>query len=292
MRLLIFGKSGQVASELGLQAKATGYDFTALSRDDVDVCDGDAIRAAIADNPCDVIINATAYTNVDGAESEQDLAHKINADAPHIMAQTAAQKQIPFLHISTDYVFRGDGDTCWSIDDPIDPPNQYGLSKAAGERLISGTEGRNIIMRTSWVFSSHGKNFVKTILRIADANDELNIVGDQIGGPTSAVDIASVLLNIAKQEHEKPYQSNTQIIHYAGAPCVSWAEFAQEIVKKAGIEVVIHAIPTTDYPTPAVRPLNSRLDSSHLAPLYGLSAPDWRIALDDCLKRITADDTA
>lgn len=286
MRLLIFGKSGQVASELGLQAAASGYDFTALSREDVDVCDGDAIRAAIADNPCDVIINATAYTNVDGAESEQDLAHKINADAPHIMAQAAAQKQIPFLHISTDYVFRGDGESSWSIDDPIDPPNHYGVSKAAGERLISSTEGRNIIMRTSWVFSPHGKNFVKTILRISEANDVLNIVGDQIGGPTSAVDIASALLNIAKQEHEKPYHSGTQIIHYAGAPCVSWAEFAREIAKKAGIKVAINAIPTSDYPTPAVRPLNSRLDSSHLAPLYGLSAPDWRIALDDCLHKI------
>ena len=291
MQLLIFGKSGQVASELAIQAAAAGYDYVALSRDDVDVRDGDAIRTAITNNPSDVIINATAYTNVDGAESEQDCAHKINADAPHIMAQAAAQKQLPFLHISTDYVFRGDGDKSWNIDDPIDPLNQYGMSKAAGERLISGIKGRNIIMRTSWVFSPHGKNFVKTILRIAASNNILNIVGDQIGGPTSAVDIASALLNIAKQEHEKPYQTGTQIIHYAGTPCVSWAEFSQEIVKKAGIETAIHAIPTTDYPTPAKRPLNSRLDSAHLAPLYGLSAPDWRIALDDCLKRIKADDT-
>ncbi len=292
MQLLIFGKSGQVASELCLQAQAAGYDFVALSRDDVDVCDGDAIKAAIASNPCDAVINATAYTNVDGAESEQDLANVINADAPYIMAQAAAQKQVPFLHISTDYVFRGNGDKSWNINDPIDPPNHYGVSKATGERFITSTEGRNIIMRTSWVFSSHGKNFVKTVLRIARVNDALNIVGDQIGGPTSAVDIASALLNIAKQEYEKTYQTGTQIIHYAGVPCVSWAEFAREIVKKAGIEVVIHAIPTTDYPIPAARPLNSRLDSSHLALLYGLSAPDWRIALDDCLKRIKANDTA
>lgn len=286
MRLLIFGKSGQVASELCLQAKAAGYDYRALSRDDVNVCDGDAIRSAIADTPCDVIINATAYTNVDGAESEQDLASQINADAPHIMAQAAAIQQIPFLHISTDYVFRGDGDKAWSIDDPIDPPNHYGASKAQGEHLIASTTGRNIIMRTSWVFSPHGKNFVKTILRIAQANDTLNIVGDQIGGPTSASDIAAALLSIAQQEHEKDYQPSTQIIHYSGMPYASWADFARAIADKAGIEVAINAIPTSDYPTPAVRPLNSRLDSTHLAPLYGLNSPDWRIALDDCLHKL------
>lgn len=289
MRLLIFGKTGQVASELCLQSADAGHEFTALSRDQVDVRDKASIKKAIAANPIDVIINATAYTNVDGAESEQELAAQINSHAPHNMARYAAEQNIPFIHISTDYVFRGDGGHPWKIDDPIDPINHYGISKAEGERLIATTAGRNIIMRTSWVFSNFGKNFVKTILRVGAANDELKIVGDQIGGPTSAADIASALLHIAQKECDLS-KSGTQIIHYAGMPYISWAGFAESIVQKAGLDVVINAIPTSQYPTPANRPLNSRLDSSNLNALYGIKEPDWGVSLDNCLKRILIND--
>lgn len=290
MRLLIFGKTGQVASELYLQASHANYSFISLDRNQVDVCDEIAVANIIADSDCDVIINATAYTNVDGAESEQGLSQKINADAPYIMAKSAEKKQVPFIHISTDYVFPGDGDQPWKIDDPIDPVNHYGASKAEGERLIATTNGRNIIMRTSWVFSSFGKNFVKTIMRIGAANDELKIVGDQIGGPTSAADIAAAILAIAKQEHSKASQSGTQIMHYSSTPYVSWAQFAMAIAETAEINTHITSIPTSQYPTPAKRPLNSRLDLTELAPLYGLKAPDWGEALDDCIKRIKHND--
>ncbi len=292
MRILIFGKTGQVASELCLQAKAAGFDYVALSRNEVDVSNSDSIRAAICDHSCDVIINASAYTNVDGADSEKELANQINTHAPYEMAKAAAQKKVPFLHISTDYVFPGDGDQPWKIQDKIDPINHYGLSKAKGEELISTVHGRNIIMRTSWVFSTFGKNFVKTILRIAETNDELNIVGDQVGGPTSASDIASALLIIAQQECRETIKTGTQLIHYSGQPCVSWAEFANAIAINADLKTQINSIPTSEYPTPAKRPLNSRLDLSDLPLLYGITAPDWRISLDDCIKRIRYNEQA
>lgn len=298
MRLLIFGQTGQVASELCLQATNANIGFTSLNREQLDVRNSDAIAAAIAKYDCDIIINATAFTNVDGAESDKELALIINAQAPHIMAIAAQKKNIPFIHISTDYVFRGDGNNAWQTDDPVNPINHYGKSKAEGERLIATTSGRNIILRTSWVFSNFGKNFVKTILRIAATNDELKIVGDQIGGPTSASDIASAILTIAHKEYsalklkksEKSYDNKTEIFHYSGMPYVSWAEFAQAIVKKASITTQIKSIPTSEYPTPADRPLNSRLDSSQTARLYGIKIPAWQDSLDICLKRILQND--
>ena len=275
MTILVFGSSGQVATCLQEQA-----DVIALNRDQADLGTPDMLRAAIEATDANVIINAAAYTAVDKAEDDQDQAEQINHLAVGTMARAAAKRDIPFLHISTDYVFPGDGDTPWTPDDATGPLGVYGATKLRGEDAVRAAGGRHVILRTSWVFSAHGNNFVKTMLRLGRDRDALTIVGDQIGGPTAAGDIAAALLRIAQDVH------TSGTYHFSGADDCSWADFAGAIFAQSGITCDVTPIPTTDYPTPATRPLNSRLNCESLMTDYGIARPDWRASLSAVLKEL------
>ncbi len=287
MKALAFGSSGQVATELRRRAQTHDITIEALDRSQADLSDPMGCADVVRQTDADVIINAAAYTAVDKAEEEQGPAQRINRDAPGAMARAAADRGLPFLHISTDYVFDGAGDTPRTTQAPTGPMGVYGQTKLEGEHQIAQAGGWYAILRTSWVFSAHGKNFVKTILRLAETNDRLTIVADQIGGPTPAADIADALLTIAKTAG----WVEGGLFHYSGAPDVSWAGFAREIVSQAGLATQITDILTTDYPTPAPRPLNSRLECSRLSEIYGLGQPDWKAGLAQVLAELKVTDS-
>ena len=276
--ILVFGKTGQVATEL--QRKA---DVVAIGRDQVDLCDPQACAHAILESDARVVINAAAFTAVDKAEEEEALATVINGNAPGAMAQACADKGIPFLHVSTDYVFAGDGEKPWIETDPVAPSNAYGRSKLAGEQAVLAAGGNAVILRTSWVFSAHGSNFVKTMLRLAETHDALSVVNDQIGSPTPADKIAEALLAIAAA-----LQTGQRggVYHFAGKPYTSWANFATEIFAQAEKSMTVTGIPSANYPTPAARPLNSRLDCTKTTTTFGLPQPDWHAGLKKCLKEL------
>lgn len=271
MTTLVFGRTGQVATELQRQAEVI-----AVGRDRADLADPRACAAAIRDLRPGAVINAAAYTAVDKAESEEALATVINGEAPGAMAAACAALDIPFVHLSTDYVFDGTGERPWRPDDPTGPLGAYGRSKLAGEAAVRAAGGRAVILRTSWVFSAHGSNFVKTMLRLSETRDALNVVEDQVGGPTPAAEIAAACLRIADALAD-PGRAGTY--HFSGVPAVSWKDFAAEILALAGREVTVTGIPTSGYPTPAARPANSRLDCSSLTAAFGIAPPDWRAGL-------------
>ena len=277
MTTLIFGKTGQVATELSRQAP----DAVFLGRDQADLTDPAACADAIRKHAPTVVINAAAYTAVDRAEEEEDLAHQVNAIAPAAMAHACAELGIPLVHISTDYVFDGGGTDPRSVSDPVAPQNAYGRSKLAGEQAIAQAGGTFAILRTSWVFSAHGANFVKTMLRLSESRDALNIVDDQIGGPTAAADIAAACLTIADKLQAD--HAAAGIYHFSGAPDASWKEFAEAIFDLAGRQVSVSGIATADYPTPATRPLNSRLNCHETETVFGIPRPDWRAGLETVL---------
>ena len=271
MKVLVFGATGQLGHALrhreGVQA---------LDRSQADLSDPESCAAIIRNCAADAVINAAAYTAVDRAEEEEALATTINGTAPTRMAMAAAERNLPFLTVSTDYVFAGNGDTPHRPDDPTAPLNAYGRSKLIGEQGVRAAGGKHAILRTSWVFSAHGNNFVKTMLRLGTTRSELNIVADQAGGPTEARDIADTLFHMAASLQDGA-QGGTY--HYAGAPAVSWADFAREIFAQAGLAVTVSGIPSSAYPTPARRPLNSRLDCQSLSDDFGIAQPDWRASL-------------
>lgn len=278
MRLLIFGKSGQLARELQRAA-----DVIALDRTQADLTDPDACAAIILATDADAVINAAAYTAVDQAETDVDLAKMINTDAPAAMARAAAEKDLPFLHISTDYVFNGDGQSPWREDDKTDPLGIYGASKLKGEQGVLAAGSNAAILRTSWVFSAHGNNFVKTMLRLSETRSALSIVNDQFGGPTPAADIAVALVQMARAMIGG---QTGGIYHFCGAPFVSWNDFADEIYRQSERQVAISGIPSKDYPTPAQRPKNSRLDCAKIKADFNIDMPDWRVGLTDVLEEL------
>jgi dTDP-4-dehydrorhamnose reductase len=281
MRVLVFGRAGQVACELARRCPA-GVTARFLGRDQADLMDPAACVAAIAD--CDVVINAAGWTAVDKAEAEETAATVINGAAPRAMAERCAALGLPFLHISTDYVFDGTGEAPFTTDHPTAPLGAYGRSKLAGEQGVLAAGGRSLILRTSWVVSAHGANFVKTMLRLGRERDTLTVVADQIGGPTPAGAIADALYTAAKAMTQG---APGGIHHFAGAPDISWAGFARLIMTRAGLACQIHDIPSSAYPTPAKRPLNSRLDCTGFTAAFGIPRPDWRAGLDEILQELS-----
>ncbi len=278
MSLLVFGRTGQVARALhhaAPEAVFLGHDRVDLSRPET--C-AEAIRQA---RPA-AVINAAAYTAVDRAETDEARATTINGDAPGAMARACAGLGIPLVHLSTDYVFDGTGTMPHATTDPVSPQNAYGRSKLAGEAAVRAGGGPHALLRTSWVVSAHGENFVKTMLRLGAERAALTIVADQIGGPTPARAIAAACLDIAGQLRHAPEKSGTY--HFAGTPDVSWADFARAIFDAAGLSCAVTDIPSSAYPTPAVRPLNSRLDCSATETVFGIYRPDWRDGLADILR--------
>lgn len=280
MKLLVFGKTGQVARELQRLAP----DATYLGRDEADFGNPFECIDAIKETDADAIINAVAWTAVDAAESHDLDAFQINGNTPECLALTAAERDIPFLHISTDYVFDGQGDKPFTPDHPTAPLNEYGRTKLIGEEGIRNAMGHHLILRTSWVVSAHGANFVKTMLRLGAERETLNIVADQIGGPTPAADIAQALLTAA---HAMTEGAPGGTHHFSGSPDTSWADFARAIMAEANLPCRITGIPTADYPTPARRPLNSRLDCRAFTAAFGIPRPDWHAGLNAIVKELT-----
>ena len=280
MRALIFGRTGQVATELARIAP----EATFLGRGEADLADPAACARAIETTAATAVINAAAWTGVDAAEDHRDAAFAVNGAAPAAMAEACAARGLPFVHISTDYVFDGSGTQPWAPDAPTAPLGAYGASKLAGEEGVRAAGGAHAILRTSWVFSAHGGNFVKTMLRLSESRDRLTIVADQVGGPTPAAAIARACLVIARGLTDEAGRTGTY--HFSGAPDVSWADFAREIFAQADREVAVEDIPSAAWPTPAPRPLNSRLDCATTGAVFGIPRPDWRAGVRDVLAEL------
>ncbi|KKD01472.1 dTDP-4-dehydrorhamnose reductase [Photobacterium halotolerans] len=284
MKVLITGANGQVGQALvnKLQGKA---ELLAVTREQLDITNEAKVKAQVLAFLPDVIINAAAYTAVDKAEQEQELAHQINAAGPEFLAKAAESINAALLHISTDYVFAGDKQDNYNELDTTNPQGVYGATKLAGELAVAAYCQKHIILRTAWVFYENGTNFVKTMLRLGKERDSLGIVGDQFGGPTYAGDIADALIQIA-QKITSGYTTNYGIYHFSGMPHVNWFEFASVIFDAAVKQQVIdkkpqlNAITTADFPTPAKRPANSKLNCEKIQREFGITPSNWQLALD------------
>jgi dTDP-4-dehydrorhamnose reductase len=280
MSILVFGKTGQVAMEL----QRLLPDAVFFGRDAADLADPAGCVAAIAAMRPAAVINAAAWTAVDKAEAEEAAALVVNGDAPTAMAVECARLGVPFLHISTDYVFDGAGDAPFAPDHPTAPLGAYGRTKLAGEVGVREAGGNALILRTSWVVSAHGNNFVKTMLRLGASRDQLTVVADQFGAPTPAAAIAQALVT-ACRAMRAGQGGGTH--HFCGTPTTTWADFARAIMDRAGLACQITDIPSSAYPTPARRPFNSRMDCSSLKTAFGIDQPDWHAGLDDILKELS-----
>lgn len=286
MTIIITGANGQVGQSLVRQLVSAAIPHIALTRAQLDISDTDAVNQCFALHNPGIVINAAAYTSVDKAEAEPDAAYRINRDGAANLAQASAAIGAALLHISTDYVFAGDNQHAHKENDPTSPQSVYGHSKLAGELAVAQGNTKHIILRTAWVFGEQGNNFVKTMLRLGRTHQRLGIVADQQGGPTYAGDIAAALITIARQ-----YQQQGDIpwgtYHYSGAPHCSWYEFACAIFAQAeSAQIYNHAIPilapitSGEYPTPAARPANSRLNCAKIQQTFGIIPSDWRTALN------------
>lgn len=278
MNVLVFGENGQVARSLRDEADAAT--LTVLGSATCNLRERGAGARAIAHSSADIVINAAGYTAVDGAEKYRDAARQLNSDAPAELAAAARTSGARFIHLSTDYVFDGDPDRpggAYAENASPSPLSVYGTTKREGEIAVLSAAPDAIIIRTSWVFSPYGSNFVKTMLRAGGAHDRLKIVDDQIGGPTPARAIARAILSISAKIHRGAPGGG--IYHFQGTPIVSWADFATEIFSVAGMNVAVEKIPTSAYPTPARRPLQTALECGRIERDFGISAPDWRIGL-------------
>ncbi|WP_424927504.1 dTDP-4-dehydrorhamnose reductase [Amaricoccus tamworthensis] len=286
MRALVFGPNGQVGRELLDLAQDRGIEVLPVDRQTVHLTQAAEVARCIHEADVDIIVNAAAYTAVDDAEDNSEEAFAVNGNAPGTMARAAAMRKIPLLHISTDYVFDGAPGDPKKEDDPTAPLGVYGASKLDGENEVASAGGDHVILRTAWVFSPHGKNFVKTMLHYGAQRDELTVVNDQFGGPTSAHDIAGALWDIAEAWDKGDGVSG--IFHFAGQPAVSWADFASAIFERTGWEKnpSVKGIPSSEWPTKTKRPENSVLDCSKIREVYGIKQPDWRPALEDVIQKL------
>lgn len=288
MNILITGAQGQVGREITTVAKERGFNVLATGRNDLDITKLKNVKDYIQSHDVDIVINAAAYTAVDKAEEEHELAYAINQSGAENLARLCREKDIPLLHLSTDYVFNGTTIDAYNEDDAVSPLGIYGKSKWQGEEVIRELLPQHIILRVAWVFGAQGNNFVKTMLRLAEDRDELNIVADQFGGPSPANNIAETLiLLINKFKKNKTLAWGTY--HYCGTEKTSWSDFAKEIfyqAKEQGLinkEIKINAITTEQYPTPAKRPANSMLNCSKIKNTFDIEMPDWKKSLKQVL---------
>lgn len=293
MRLAVTGREGQVAASLVEAARGRDdVEVVAVGRPALDLARPDTVFAALEAARPDIVVSAAAYTAVDQAEDEKDLAFAVNATGAGKVAEAAARLGVPVIHLSTDYVFDGTKDGAYVETDPTAPLGVYGASKLAGEAAVAAANPRHLILRTAWVYSPFAKNFVKTMLRLAGDRDEISVVADQWGNPTSALDIADAILQMARHLKASPSFEEWGVYHIAGDGDASWAEFARRILvtsmEKGGPGAVVRAILTADYPTKAKRPANSRLDCSKLTATFGWRCRPWCAACDEVVKRLTA----
>ncbi len=292
-RLLVLGASGQVARALLAQGPVAGWDVTALGRAQIDLAKPDSIAAAIEAAKPDALANAAAYTAVDKAESEPEAAAFLNAEMPGRAAAAAAAAGIPFVHLSSDYVFGGQERIPYREADPTEPLSVYGRTKRAGEIAAYKAGGRCAILRTSWVFAPWGANFVRTMLRLAKTQERLRVVDDQQGGPTSALDIADAVFAILKRQCEGEHKSGLGLLHFQGRPPTTWARFAEAILDEGAVHghprPPVERIATHEYKLPAARPAWGVLDCARIAREYDITPPDWRKRLAATVSAILAD---
>ncbi|WP_318764623.1 dTDP-4-dehydrorhamnose reductase [Agrobacterium fabrum] len=279
MRIAVTGKNGQVVSALQALASAD-LEIVTLGRPELDLAQPETVLQALRAAKPDVVVSAAAYTAVDKAESESELAFAVNRDGAGAAAQAAKELSVPIIHLSTDYVFDGAKATPYIETDPVGPTSVYGLSKLEGEKAVAENTPNHAILRTAWVYSGYGNNFVKTMLRLGESRDEINVVADQLGCPTSANDIAVAIIEIARRLSNDPSARLRGIFHLSGTGETNWANFATQIFKfsaeNGGKSIIINNITTAQYPTPARRPANSRLDCSKLEEVYGIKLPAWQ----------------
>ena len=286
-RILQFGTIGQLGLELIHAAEQNDVDLQLVTLEEADFTrPNDVVRALEQSRDIAAVINAAAYTAVDRAESEEALAHTINADTVGVIAAACAARGVPLVHVSTDYVFDGNKTTPYLESDPTNPLSAYGRTKLAGENAIRDVLKEHVIVRTAWVYSVHGSNFVKTMLRLGAERDVLNVVDDQRGTPTAAADLAGAILTITRRLCETADRGHYGTFHYTGGGETSWFGFAQAIFEEAGgwagIKARLQPIGTAGYPTPARRPQNSRLSCDKIKRVYGIGTVPWR----DALKRV------
>lgn len=293
MGILVIGRSGQLARSLCENHNAGGTSVAAVGRPEIDLLAAKDLHRAIDRYAPRLIVNTAAYTAVDRAETEADAAFRLNAEGPEILAKTCADRAIPLIHVSTDYVFDGSKDGAYSEDDPTGPTSVYGASKLEGERRVVTRCQQYIIFRTSWLYSPFGGNFVRNMLRLAKDRDAIDMVDDQFGSPTFAPHLADAILAVARDLFSQDRISGEGpwgIYHAAGQESTTWCRFAREVLaqsaKLGGPTARVNAIATADYPTAAKRPTNSRLDCAKLERIFGLRLPDWRIGVAECVQRL------
>jgi dTDP-4-dehydrorhamnose reductase len=291
IRLIVTGRQGQLATSLASAAHAhPAVQVVCLGRPDFDLENPDTIASSIASARPDIVVNAAAYTQVDKAEQEEELAFKVNRDGAGAAAAAARALGVPVIHLSTDYVFPGDKPGPYVESDAVGPLGAYGRSKLAGEQAVHAAHPKALILRTSWVYSPYGANFVKTMLRIGATREVVNVVDDQLGNPTSAPDLASAILRIAPQLVATGGEAGTY--HLSGEGFVTWCGFAREIFAASaalgGPHPEVKAITTADYPTPAKRPANSRLSTAAFQARFGFALPPWQDATNRTIRQLLA----
>lgn len=291
MRIAVTGKAGQVVTSLMERGTAAGHEVIAIGRPELDLADPASVARALEAARPDAIVSAAAYTAVDKAESDSDLAHAVNGAGAGAVAQAAKTLGVPLIHISTDYVFDGTLDRPYVESDSTGPTGVYGASKLAGEQAVLATYPQNsAVLRVAWVYSPFGGNFVKTMLRLAGDRDEVGVVGDQVGNPTSALAIADGILQVASNMVSDHDPNQRGIFHMTAQGEGSWADFAEAIfaasAARGGPSASVRHIGTADYPTPATRPANSRLDCTRIARAHGVTLLEWRFSLDEVMDRL------
>ena len=290
MKLLCIGKSGQVARALAERSSEGNATCIFIGRPDADLRSPDTLHRALDTHMPDLVVNAGAYTAVDAAETDQDNAYLINADGAGALAKACAQTGVPLIHLSTDYVFDGELERAYRETDEPSPINVYGASKLAGEIAVRHELKAHIIVRTSWVISPFGRNFIKTMLRLARERDEANVVDDQIGSPTDALDIADAILKVASKVIETGNADLFGTYHYCSRGHGSWADIADLVFRvyeyRNNSKIVLKRIPSSEYPTPARRPLNSRLDTTKIERTFNLTPPDWTASVSQTVHRL------
>ena len=289
LRIAVTGLKGQIVSSI-IERAPRNAEIIALGRPQLELCHRDAVLASLRHARCELIINAAAYTQVDKAESEPELAMLVNGQGAGNVAEAAAELGVPMLHLSTDYVFDGALDRPYLEIDTPNPSSAYGRSKLAGEEKIRQIHQDHVILRTAWVYSPFGANFVKTMLHLARDRDEIRVVSDQLGNPTSALDIADAIMTIATRITTDTATSLRGTFHLTGQGEASWAGMAEDIFQLAqthGYKLAkVRRISTKEYPTAAKRPANSRLNNDKLIRTFGIKLPEWQISLATCVERL------
>jgi dTDP-4-dehydrorhamnose reductase len=283
MKILVTGSKGQLGTELILQGGDFGFEIIGADLPELDITDINQTRAAVSDSQAFLVINAAAYTAVDKAETEQELAFSVNRDGPANLAESCADVNIPLIHISTDFVFDGKKTSPYLETDAVSPVSVYGRSKAAGEDAVRERISEHIILRTSWLYSVQGYNFVKTMLRLGQEKDVIRVVADQYGCPTSAADLAEALLRMAAQLRERS-EIQWGTYHYCGQGITTWHGFAEAIFELSGKTAVAEPIPTAEYPTPAQRPAFSALDCTRIQEHFGIVPRPWKKSLKEVVE--------